>query len=44
MLEECEPCQEINWKYDAFFEELEMEMKNKVREIDQLKDSVRKER
>ena len=44
MLEECEPCQEINWKYDGFFEDLEKEMKNKVREIDQLKDSVRKER
>lgn len=44
MLEECEPCQEINWKYDGFFEDLEREMKNKVKEIDQLKDSVRKER
>lgn len=44
MLEECEPCQEINDKYDIFFEELEQEMKSKVKEIDQLKDSVRKER
>jgi len=34
MLEECEPCQEINDKYDIFFEELEQEMKSKVKEID----------
>ena len=43
--EECEPCAEIDAaRYDLFFEELEQEMKNKVKEIDELKDSVRKER
>ena len=31
-------------RYDQFFEELEQDMKAKVKEIDQLKDSVRKER
>lgn len=31
-------------KYEEYFDKLEQEMKNKVREIDQLKDSVRKER
>jgi DNA polymerase sigma len=45
MQEECEPCQETNpLRYDQFFELLEVEMENKVKEIDQLKDSVRKER
>lgn len=45
ILEECQPCQEINSKrYDLFFDQLELEMKNKVKEIDLLKDSVRKER
>lgn len=45
MQEECEPCAEIDSvRYDLFFEELEYEMKNKVKEIDELKDSVRKER
>ena len=43
--EECRPCVEHDSdKYDLFFENLETEMKNKVKEIDQLKDSVRKER
>jgi DNA polymerase sigma len=45
MLEDCQPCLEINpQRYDKFFDLLENEMKNKVKEIDQLKDSVRKER
>ena len=45
MQEECEPCEETNTaRYELFFEQLEEEMKNKVKEIDQLKDSVRKER
>lgn len=43
--EECEPCEETNSvRYDEFFEQLEEEMKNKVKDIDELKDSVRKER
>ena len=45
MLEDCEPCEEIDsQRYEQFFDKLEEEMKNKVKEIDQLKDSVRKER
>lgn len=45
MQEECEPCEETNpIRCDQFFELLEEEMENKVKEIDQLKDSVRKER
>lgn len=45
MLEDCQPCQEINpQRYDQFFDLLEEEMVSKVKEIDQLKDSVRKER
>ena len=45
VLEECQPCQELDTdRYDLFFDELEQEMKSKVKEIDLLKDSVRKER
>ena len=44
ILEECQPCPEINSRYDLFFEELEQEMKSKVKEIDIMKNSVRKER
>lgn len=45
MQDDCEPCPEIDEaSYELFFEELSHEMKNKVKKIDQLKDSVRKER
>lgn len=45
LLEDCQPCPEIDSdKYDLFFDQLEQEMHLKVKEIDQLKDSVRRER
>ena len=45
MLEDCQPRPDIvPEKYDEYFELLEQEMRNKIKEIDQLKDSVRKER
>jgi hypothetical protein len=45
IMEECQPCQEIDSeRYDLYFEQLEQEMIKKVKEIDLLKDSVRKER
>lgn len=45
LMDDCEPCPEIDdVRYDQFFEELGEEMRAKVKEIDMLKDSVRKER
>ena len=45
MMDDCDPCPEIDdARYDQFFEELGEEMRAKVKEIDMLKDSVRKER
>lgn len=45
MMDDCEPCEEIDVvRYDQYFEELGEEMRAKVKEIDMLKDSVRKER
>jgi len=45
MMDDCEPCREIDdTRYDQYFEELGLEMRNKVKQIDQLKDSVRRER
>ena len=43
--DDCQPCEIIDDdRYDLFFDKLENEMKNKVKEIINLKDSVRKER
>lgn len=45
LIEDCQPCPEIDSdRYELFFDQLETEMKNKIKEIDLLKDSVRKER
>lgn len=43
--DDCEPCAEENEeRFHRFFEELGQEMLNKIKEIDTLKDSVRRER
>ena len=45
MMEDCQQCEETNSeRYEEFFVQLEQEMVRKVKEIDQLKDSVHKER
>lgn len=45
MRDDCEPCQEENEeRFLRYFEELGQEMLNKVKDIDRLKDSVRRER
>jgi len=35
MMDDCEPCREIDdARYDQYFEELGLEMRNKVKQID----------